>query len=329
MAQEEVFTMTDDFSWHENALKGIRGPIYDGEPQSGFYRQKRQDGTYEPVAYWKDTNTGEQRCHVNGKSPQDPHRMMEIWPYASRYPISQEAYWHRIDTGAWLDNDPGAAAAAKGPDIDPATDPVGSMKSEIEKARAGLDAYKTIESDEQSAKAQTLRSALTALSGKADKARVAEKEPHLEAGRQVDAKWQPLVKTAKDGADAIRKALESWEDFKRDQARKAQAEADRIAREHAEAARKAEEANQPPPPPPPAPVVSNAPAPSTQIKGASGRAASVGVKKVVTAIDVDKAFKQFRDKPELYAFLLDLSQKALNAGIPPDGATIEEKSDIR
>lgn len=325
-------TFQSDFTWHTNALAGNRGPISADEPMHGWYRQKRKDGLFEPVAYWLDSQTGELRCHINGRAPQDPLRAYELWPYASRYPVTAEAYWHRMDTDEWADNDAGAAAAAKGPTIDPATDPVGSMSAEIEAARAGLAGYKAIDSDEQAARAQTLRSALTTLSGKADKARTAEKEPHLQAGRDVDAKWQPLVKLAKEGADDLRTALGAWEDLKREAARKAQAEADRIAREHAEAARKAEEAGKPAPPPPPAPVVPNTPPPAAQIRGASGRAASVTVANVITDIDLDKCFAKFRTAPELRELFMTLADKSMKAGIctaEDIGAVIEQKSVIR
>lgn len=310
--------MADDFSWHANALKGTRGQISADEPMSGFYRQKNRAGEYEPVAYWKDEKTGEQRCHINGREPRDPLRMFEVWPHASRHPISVESYWHRMDTGAWLDNDVGAAAAAKGPEIDPATDPAGSLAAEIAAAKAGLGAYKSIDSDEQSAKAQTLRSALTALKGKAEKAYDAANRPLLDEQQRLRKVWFALRDDAAAGADSLRKAMGRWEDQKRENARLA-------AESAAKAAREAEEAGKPAPPPPP----SNTPPPSTKIKGASGRAASVQLKKVVTAIDLDKAFAQFRDEPELYAFLLDLSQKVVNAGFVAVGATVEEKADMR
>lgn len=309
--------MTDDFTWWTNALAGNRGPIHAEEPQSGFYRQRRQDKTYEPVAYWRDSATGELRCHVNGRSVTGD-RMITMWPYVSKHPVTAEMYWDRLDNGIWPDDDAAAVASAAGPDIDPEQDPVGSAKAEIEKARAGLRDYKTIDSDEQSAKAQTLRSALTALAGKADKARTAEKEPHLKASRDVDAKWQPIVKLAKEGADDIRRAMATWEDIKRENYRRAQLAAEKAARD-------AQEAGKPAPPPP----ATNTPPPSTQIKGASGRAASVGTKKVVTAIDLDKAIAQFRDEPELYAFLMNLSQRVVDSGFVAIGATIEEKSTVR
>jgi len=322
-----------NFEWWTAALKGTRGPIHDGEPMHGFYRQRQQgkdrrtQGPFEPVAYWQDEATGELRCQVNGKSI-NMQRALEMWPYVSKNPITAESYWHFMDTGKWMDGDDHAAATAKGPEIDPATDPVGSMRSEIEAARAGVPAYKTIESDEQAAKGQTLRSALTALSGKADKIRAAEKEPHLQASREVDAKYQPLVKSAKEGADEIRRALETWENTKREAARRAADEAARKQREYEAAARKAEEANQPAPEPPP-PSIVNTPAPSAQIKGASGRTASVSTKPFVVSIDIDKFIAQFRSDPNLTAALMELAQKYTVAGIKVDGAVIEERAVVR
>lgn len=323
--------MTDNFEWWTNALAGTRGPIYDGEPQSGFYRQKRKDGTFEPVAYWKDSATGEQRCHINGRAP-DPQRALEMWPYASKYPITSEAYWHRMDTGAWGDIDQAANDAAKGPDIDPESDPVGSFKAEVEKALPGVAAYVGIESDEQAARGQTLRSALTGLANKIDKARIAEKEPHLAASREVDAKYQPIIKLAKQGADDIRKELEAWENLKRDNQRRADEE---TARRQAEAAAEAEWKGAEPgsiadaEPEPVKPVVPNTPPPAAQIKGGSGRAASVGTKKVVTSIDLLKAWDQFGGQPEVYQLLKELAQRAVDAGLAVPCATVEEKAVVR
>jgi hypothetical protein len=229
---------------------------------------------------------------------------MEIWQYANKNPITTEAYWHRMDTGTWADNDAGAGAS---PEIDPEQDPAGSLKAEIAAAKAGLDAYKAIDSDEQAARAQTLRAALTALSGKADKARATEKAPHLQAGKDIDAKWQPLVRDAAVAANTLREAMQAWEDYKRESLRRAEVSS-AISK---------------------IPVEPNTPPPASQIKGATGRTASVRIKKVVTAIDLQKAWEQFGGQPEVYNLLLELAQKATDAGIVVPGATIEEKSDIR
>jgi len=324
-----VIRDNDSFEWWQNALAGTRGQISADSPESGFYRQKRKDGTFEPVAYWKDAETGEQRCHINGKQPRDPLRIYEVWVHAARNPIPSEWYWSKIDGMGWPDNDTSAAATAKGPEVDPDADPAGSLKAEIAAARAGLDAYKVIESDEAAARAQTLRSALTGLSGKATKAYEALNRPLLDEQRRIREVWFPIRDDAANGADTIRKALGAWEDTKREAARKAQAETDRKAAEHAAAVRSAEEANQPPPPPPPPPVAPNMPAPSAQIKGGSGRTASVRTKKVVTKIDLLKAWEQFGGMPEVYNVLLNLAQRAVDAGIDTPCATVEEKADVR
>lgn len=325
--------MADDidrsFDWYNAALAGTRGPIDADNPRAGFYRVRNgRNGPFVPVAFWYDSQTQELRCHKNGRSLDDM-AARELWVYAAKNLVPEAVYWSFIDGHGWPDNDAGAAATAKGPQVDPETDPAGSLKAEIAAARTGLDAYKVIESDEAAARAQTLRSALTGLSGKATKAYEALNRPLLDEQKRIREVWFPIRDDAANGADDIRKALGVWEDSKREATRKAQAEADRVAAEYEAAARKAEEANQPPPPPPPALVAPNMPAPSTKIKGGSGRAASVQIKKIVTAIDIDKAFAQFRDDPELYAFLLDLSQKVVTAGYVAIGATIEEKSNIR
>lgn len=324
-------TIQDDFSWYENALKGTRGPVHEGECWSGYYRSKKKDKTYSAWAYWKDTNTGEQRCQENGKNVEEL-RALDQFPFASKNPIPEQDYWTFLETGKWPDNDQSAHEGANGSPVNPETDLVSSIGAEVDGLLAGVASYKAIESDEEAARGQTLRSALTAISGKADKARTAEKEPHLQASRDVDARWQPLIKSAKEGADTIRTALGRWEDLKRESARKAQAETDRIAREHAEAVRKAEEANKPPPPAPLAPVASNAPAPSMQIKGGSGRTASVTVANIVTDIDLDKCFAKFRTAPELRELFMELANKSMKAGIctaEDVGAVIEQRSVVR
>jgi hypothetical protein len=322
-----VTEFTDSFEWWENALKGVRGPIHDGEAKSGYYRSKNKDKSFSAWAFWRDSNTGEQRCQCDGRNV-DEQRALEQFPYCSKNPISSEMFWHKIETGRWPDVDAAVTVVDAGPQIDPTTDPIGSMQAEIDNALAGVIAYQAIESDEQAARGQTLRSTLTTLSGKADKMRVAEKEPHLAASREVDAKYQPLVKMAKGGADDIRNALTAWENVKRDNARREQEAAEKVRREHEAAVAAAAKADEPPPPPPPV-VASNTPAPSAQIRGGSGRAASVSTKPFVVSIDIDLAFKHFREDPAVRATLSALAQKAAEAGITVEGATVEQRAVVR
>ena len=102
-----------------------------------------------------------------------------------------------------------------------------------------------IEDEEQAGKARDLLAKLTARIKEAEDARVAEKEPHLAAGRAVDARYKPVGAMLSACVQPIKTLLGAW--LKREQARidaekaAARAEADRLARE-AEAARKAAEA---------------------------------------------------------------------------------------
>lgn len=306
--------MMDDidrsWAWWSNALKGTRGPIDGDNPRSGFYRWVwKQKGTMGVVAYWYDSHDQSLRCQVDGVDIDDL-RARERWPHDSRRPISEEIFQAFRNTGKFPDVDEAVQAVPGEEDVEPNI----ALAKKIGDLKASADKYAEIQSDEAMVLAQSVRADLMEQSSKADKLRVAEKEPFLKAGREVDAKYQPMIKVADAAALAVRRALEAWNDHKLAQLR---------AAEKAAAAAVVGEMDAP------APVISNAPAPSTQIRGGGGRAASVSVKPKVTAIDIDKAFKQFRDTPEVLAILMTLAQRAIDAGLPCEAATVEQKSAVR
>lgn len=63
-----------------------------------------------------------------------------------------------------------------------------------------------------------------------ERARVAEKEPHLQAGRDVDARWKPVLTTLDSAADAIVGKIRRF----RDEANRRAAEEQRRLREQQE-----------------------------------------------------------------------------------------------
>lgn len=96
-----------------------------------------------------------------------------------------------------------------------------------------------IDSAEKAQQLETLKADIKKAVADAEKARKAEKEPHLEAGRAVDAKWKPLTDKGTLAAKTAADALTPW-------LRKVQAEKDaeqkrlrEEAQAKAEAARKA------------------------------------------------------------------------------------------
>ena len=78
-----------------------------------------------------------------------------------------------------------------------------------EEASLWLDGAK-VDSQELADGIANLLNMLRAAEKSADTARKAEKEPHLEAGRAVDAQYKPVLERAKLAADACKKALAPW-----------------------------------------------------------------------------------------------------------------------
>lgn len=331
----------NDFSWWQNALTGTRGQISADDPEPGFYENRRKDKvsgkvSRDLVAYWHDSNDGELRCHRNGRDVDDL-RAREMWPYASKYPVPEHTYRDVLGGQPWPDE----ASAVNGADEDDGEkSPTEKIIADITKARADRENYKKIDSDEQSGRGQSLRSLLTTLSGKLDKEREALVRPHLDAQRDINSRYNPIIKAAKDDADAIKKALEAWEDDKREAARVATAAAQKAADEenarlaaiHQQKSDDAEQFNEPAPPPP-APVApapqSNMPAPAAQIRGGAGRAASVSTWHEVVIDDEAAVYAHLKGAPELTALILQLAQKAVNAGLTVPGTHTVEKTRVR
>lgn len=95
-----------------------------------------------------------------------------------------------------------------------------------------------VKNDEQEAALDKLLDDVRQAAADAKKQRKAEKEPHLEAGRQVDAAWKPIAAKCKAAADEIKKLLTPYRVAKQ----AAKDEAARKAREEAEAKERAAQA---------------------------------------------------------------------------------------
>lgn len=314
--------MTNQYDFWMRALAGeevggLTLPVHEGEIHSGFFRKRtKKAGGYDAVALWRDV-TGTLICLLNGRetNPQD------VWPYCASHAISEQHYRDFMATGQWFDGDMSVSASLQPPPIGHnQTDPIEALKDQIESALQGVDAYAEVKDDATAAKAQSLRSRLLELSRTADKTRETEKKPFLEAGKALDAIYQPLVKSAKAGADAIAKALGAHE------TRKAREEAARRAAE-AEEARKIALRHGPlgaeneVPEPAPAPA-------AAKISGAYGRAASIRTVRIAEIADQDKVYFVSKRNAEVSALLAKIAQAALNQGIILDGVTVREERKV-
>lgn len=318
-------TETNEWAGWQALLAGNLVNTDPNEPFTGFYRTRRiKDGPFVPVAYWREN--GKLMCVIDGKV-QSEERAIDQWIYCVRNPISHEAYiavaergenWPDLDETVANQINPPAPSHNNAPE-----DEAVILQEQIEAAAAGASAYSKIQDDETLAKAQSLRARLNELSRTADKSRETLKKPHMEAGKAIDAKWQPLVKMAKETADAIAKAMGAWETEKARRAREEHAKREAEIRRQQEEARKADEAGMPAPTPEPLPVTPE-PVAAAPIKGAYGRAASVKVVKVAIMTDQDKVYAFMRERPEVKELLAKLAQRATDAGHDVPGVSIEE-----
>jgi hypothetical protein len=295
--------------------------IAENDPQPGYYRKRNKGGIDVPVAIWSGA---EGIVALAGNDPVDP---VDIWSWVCSWPISEEVYRDVAENGKdWPGSDPVVQEQIAGAGHNSgAVDEAEAFADQVDAAEKGRNAYAKITDDEQLASAQSLRSRLLELKSEGEKKHKKAKEPHLEAGRAVDKAWLPNVKRAQAAADAIRAAMGAYETEKLRKQR--QIEADRLAAEFA--ARKAEEAKNPqrPPAPPvePEPVA----AAPTPIRGSYGRAASVSVVNVVTAItDQDALYQFLRNHPDLQNCMFDLAKRAVAKGHDVPGVATEQQAKV-
>lgn len=294
--------MTNNWEWWADAIKGNSSPIHDGEPQCGYYRVKRKGHDIDsPVAYWFDTKTGEQRCHMDG-ADFDEQRALEIWPYASKKPVTEEAYSERLRTGKW----PGDNAAVVGHNAAPVEASLAAIEDRIEDlAREAEKLINAGAATENAAadQASDLSNTFAELEKKADKLREEEKAPHLEAGRAVDGKWRAVINRAADLKSRLKRYVVTPFLLKQDEER-------RKVQIAAVAKGVAPEA---------APEVRTT-------AGSSKRATALRTHKRAEIVDKDVLLAHLKDHPEILAVLQTIADGAArNDIVLPGTKVITEK----
>jgi hypothetical protein len=296
-------------------------------PQWGFYRmssRSREDKTIVrqvPVAIWGED--GALWCKIEG-TVYSGDRVALAWQRIN-LPITEEVYRAVAERGEpWPDIDPTVADQIRAGigGNQPPQDEAEILREQINAARAGIAEYTTIGDDEACNRAQSLRARLLELSGKADKIREREKRPHFDAAKAVDARFMPLVKDAKDGADRVRRAMEAYQTAKA----KREAEARRRAEEEASRAAASVESTPAASQAVEAPSAARASAP---IRGAYGRAAASKPVIVITDVtDWPALIAYYSEHPEVRALVRRLADRAVAAGEVVPGVATEEQRKI-
>jgi hypothetical protein len=335
-------TQIDQYDFWRRRIKGeeLAGDL--NEPQAGFYRNRS-----DAVAYWFDKE-GQLRCRVNDVTlAVDAHGVLETWPFASKRPVTHEAYKAKLATGNW----PSESKAVSEDIVIARTDPnantfeglqrrIGLLKAAAE-AMVQAGGAKT---EDVSDAAADIADRLSKLCAAADNARKVEKQPHLDACRDVDDKWRAVIAAAEFYkrvkavvCEPFLKAQKAEQDKAIAEARR-KAEEARLAAEEAalKAAQVAHGSNAPNELVEQAAAdakalaeaaAANAAHVAAQTVTAGTRGRSIGLRKntVVIIEDREKVLAFFHDREEITALLQTMAEKAIKAGIAVPGTKVDKE----
>jgi len=204
----------DRYRWWKNALRGIDQPVHEDTPECGFYRIKRRDGGWDPVAIWYRDGW---KC-TRGERPVD---VMSIWTWVCRNPVS-EAEYRKVEAGGeWSDAPPPLAVAGHNLPEDPAERLRILLREEQETWKAWIG-QGPIADEDRAAAAAALVKRWSETGDEAEKTRVKLKKPHDDAAKAVQQTWKPIV----DGfAVLVSQGKRACDDFLREKAAAAREEA--------------------------------------------------------------------------------------------------------
>jgi len=308
--------MSDEFQNWRDALAGKEVALHADLPHPGYYRMReRKDGPWLPVAIW--TKDGVLTARV-GPNKRDP---FDIWTRCAKHPVKMEDAKSVFGGSAW----PGEIGIGHNSGN-------ASLAEEInETVTQALDWLRdTGVTDKVTMDmAANYRAKLLDLSKKADGERDAKVRPHLEAQREINAEYKPLVDSAKTAAETVRGALTVYMAAEQEKARKAAEEAARVENEKRAAEhRKAMEAQKSSaaPEPPPVPIFV-APEPvKIQAGGQRGKKASLREMTRWRVDDYAATLAYVKDHPEIKAAVekIAFAQARTGASVPGVSSYIEQ-----
>jgi hypothetical protein len=313
-------TSVDHHAFWKDALAGKNPDHTRGKAECGYYRMRQRDGSTVGIAIWRDDEGG--LCAKIGKRKGEaiePDREEEfcdrVFAWCLQHPVTEESYWHWYDNDSWPEDLPDVEAQVQdrlneisesfGHNAPPELvikDTVAELRAEAEKWLKDIGGEITTQAEAD--KAANFADRFGELEKEAEKTRVGEKEPHLKASRDVDAKWQPIKKAA-ENAKRWAKALPT-EFFKAELARKSQELAAKAAQ--GEAVKPAD----------------------LKVKaGTRGRGVSLRTTKVFRCTDFGSLLSHYlkdeRFKREVAPLLARLAEADLKAGHTIPGAVLEDQ----
>lgn len=317
-----------DYEYWNSSLEGKSfdtgtGDTFMYSPQPGFYKKKKsRGGPWVPVAVWR------QDGEIVASDPSGMIDAEKSWSFCIGNAITEEEYRHYEKHGRWQGE---CEVGHNNPPND-----FEELSNQIQEAIAQAENWlkdREITTTQDADKAAGFQQKLAALSKQADKERTAEKKPHLDAGRAVDAAYKPLIDNPKGTIANLKAALTTFlraeQKRKDEEARKAQieaakkiAEAEKIkadeekknltAREE-KIIREAETA-----------TIEQAP---VKVSAGATTGRKVSLRKVTKGkiTDYEKLLMALRDREEMKTLVQSLANRAAKAGVELDGMKIIEE----
>lgn len=337
----ETSTIADPYAYWRAAREALKSalplpPIQDGKLQCGYYKTRFvKDGPWIPVAIFKDG--GDIVVLVDGAEAKNPNK---AWLGCARHPIEYADYQHRIEKGSWpgerIEAEPKVAKIGDNAPPEPTVEVL--LPQTLDSIKTWLE-QNPILSDSVADIAGNKVGELRKLKSRAQEAHKVEKEPHLEACREVDDRYLPNVKRADAAIKYLLDKINVYFDGKRAKEKAAQeAEANRLAaikaaEEKAVAAARAAAgrpaiegvASPTPTAPPPPPV----PPAKLAVGGAVGSKVSQRTVDVAVITDIDACFQFFKTNPDVIEVLQKLAQKMIAAKMDVPGVVKEERTVTR
>lgn len=196
--------MTRTFEYYEQALAGKSPPISESDPQPGYYKLRVGKGQpYEPVAIWeKPDGTLTMRL---GDLEVDPH---DYWTWCADKPVTKEDAKIAFKTGVWPGDVPLPAA-------------IGDNSGELTLDQEIKDYMETAQQWAQSADlkdvtketadmAANYASHLGTLAGAFESKRKDLIRPHLDAQREINSYYNPILDEVKKAIKSLKKITGIW-----------------------------------------------------------------------------------------------------------------------
>lgn len=306
----------------ENKQNSI--PLDVNTPLPGFYKAKKhKDAPWHPVAIWYE---GDDCIATDHKGSID---VSKAWPWCAKYPITEEDFRYFETNGRWQ----GEVTIG---DNNPPSD-IESLKHQIDEVIATAEQWldgRTITTTADADKAAGFQQKLSALSKQADNERKEKKRPIIDAGKEIEATYKPLIEEPKG---TIAKLKSSITVFLRAEQKKAD---EKARQEQIEAAKKIAEAEKIKDDEEKknltareekiikeAEVAVAAPVQKAKVSAGSNTGRKVTLRKVTRGQieDYEKLLLALKDREEIKTLVQTLANRAAKSGVELDGMKIIEE----